>query len=390
MSAPLRGSVAIVGAADTAVGRLPDRTPVSVAAEASVKALADAGLSTKDVDALFGTFAFGAVHMPTAVLAEYLGIRPMYVDSSAMGGSSFLSHVGHAVLAITAGVCEVALIAYGSTQLSRRRRDPRGPWGYDEPTAPYEILYDIPLPVGGYALAAQRHMYQYGTTSRQLAELPVAARKWAALNPAAYRREPLTIDDVLASPLLADPLHVLDVCLLTDGGGAIVLTSAARARHLQRPPVYVLGFGEHQVNFGISQMPDLTETAAVLSGKRAFAMAGMTPADIDVAELYDSFTITVLLALEDLGFCKKGEGGAFLTGQRTAPGGPFPLNTSGGGLAYCHPGMFGMFLMTEAVQQIRGTAGDRQVAGVETAVTHAVGGYLSTHATLVLGGESTL
>ena len=231
-------------------------------------------------------------------------------------------------------------------------------------------------------------MHLYGTTAEQLAAVAVAARKWAMVNPKALRRTPLTVAEVLASPMISTPLHALDCCLLTDGGGAVVVTSAERVRSLPKPPIYVLGSGATQTHEAITNMPELTETAARLSGQLAYGRAGMKPGDMDVVQIYDSFTITVLLSLEDLGFCGKGEGGAFVLDGRIAPSGPFPLNTSGGGLSYCHPGMFGIFLMIEAVRQLRGECGERQVPGAATALCHGTGGQLSTAATLILGREA--
>jgi len=244
--------------------------------------------------------------------------------------------------------------------------------------------------MGAYALAASRHMAEFGTTSEQLAEIAVSTRRWAAMNPRARLQDLITVDDVLASPYEASPLHKLECCLVTDGAGAVVLTSAERSRDLRRPPAFVLGTGSAHTHAMISEMPDLTRTAGAWSGPRAFAMAGLGPADVDVAELYDSFTITVLLALEDLGFCAKGEGGAFVADGRLGPGGALPANTNGGGLAYTHPGMYGMFLLVEAVRQLRGEAGPRQVDGAEVAVAHGCGGVLSSTSTVVLGTEATL
>jgi acetyl-CoA acetyltransferase len=245
-------------------------------------------------------------------------------------------------------------------------------------------------PIGGYALAASRHMAKFGTTSEQLAQIAVSTREWAARNPKARFRAPLTVDEVLSSPLQASPLHKLDCCLVTDGAGAVVVTSAERARDLAKPPAYVLGAATASTHSMISQMPDLTVTAGAVSGADAYRQAGINPSDVDVVELYDSFTITVLLALEDLGFCPKGEGGRFVEDGRLGPGGAFPAQTSGGGLSYCHPGMFGMFLLVEAVRQLPGEGGDRQVAGAEVAVAHGCGGVLSSTSTVVLGTEATL
>jgi acetyl-CoA acetyltransferase len=280
----------------------------------------------------------------------------------------------------------VALITYGSTQRSQRsRRLGRG--GPARLTEQFERIWGLPLPVGAYALAASRHMHQYGTTSEQLAEVAVATRRWAELNPRAFMREPITIQDVLASPLITEPLHLLDCCLVTDGGGAVVVAAPERARDLALPPVWILGHGESHSHLTISNMPDLTVTPARESGGRAFAMAGLSPAEMDVVEIYDSFTITVLLTLESLGFCGPGESGDFVSGQRTAPGGPFPLNTNGGGLSYCHPGMYGIFLLIEAVRQLRGESGPRQVEGARLAVAHGTGGVLSSGATVVMGRD---
>ena len=234
-------------------------------------------------------------------------------------------------------------------------------------------------------MAAMRHMHQYGTTHEQLAEIAVATRKWAMLNPKAMMRDPLTIDDVLSSRWIAYPLHLLDCCLVTDAGGAIVVTSAERAKDCKKKPVYVLGSGEATTHQSIVNMPDLTTTPAAISGPRAFEMAGVRHEDLDVVEVYDSFTYTVLATLEALGFCKPGEGGAFVSDQRTAPGGDFPLNTNGGGLSYTHPGMYGMFLLIEAARQLRGECGERQVAGAKLGLVNGTGGALSSTGTLILG-----
>jgi acetyl-CoA acetyltransferase len=263
--------------------------------------------------------------------------------------------------------------------------------GTDLPFYEWDLPYGFGSPASSYSLAARRHMHEFGTTSEQLAEIAVAFRGWASKNPNAYHRDPITVDDVLASPLVAAPLHKLDCCLVTDGAGALVMTSAARARDLRQPPVYVLGAGTaHTHGMSISQMGDVTTTGAAVSGPQAFAMAGLAPTDVDVIELYDSFTITALMTLEDLGFCAKGEGGAFVEGGRLGPGGDLPTNTNGGGLSYTHPGMYGMFVLVEAVRQLRGEVVDRQVPGAEVAVANGCGGVLSCTSTIVLGTESTL
>ncbi len=379
----MKEQAAVAGVAESDLGKVPGKTAIQLAAEASRAALDDAGLKKSDVDGLF-TFGFG--RMGAVQFGEYLQIQPRYSDSSYMGGSTPVAFIGHAAAALSAGLCSVALIAYGSTQASDGARrfggqpeDPR------LPSSQYERPFGLPLPLGAYALAATRHMAVYGTTSEQLAEIAVATRRWAQLNPVAMMREPIAIQDVLASRLIASPLHLLDCCLVTDGGGAVVLTTRERARDLRNPVVAVLGAAETHTHQIVSQMPDLTVTGAALTGPRAFAMAELKPDDVDVAEIYDSFTITVLLTLEDLGFCKKGEGGAFVSGQRTAPGGPFPLNTQGGGLSYCHPGVFGIFTLIEGVRQLRGECGPRQVRDARVALCHGTGGVLSSSGTVILG-----
>jgi len=355
--------------------------------EAAKSAIEDAGLRKSDIDGVLTAVPYNSVHMPSMALCEYLGIHPSYSDSTITGGASFETHVGHAMAAIQAGFCTTCLITYGSTQKSDRSRNPQGTYGDPEPPWQFEAPYGPPLPLAAYAMAARRHMHEFGTTSEQLAEVAVATRKWASLNPKAYTREPLSIDDVMNSPIVTDPLHRYDCCLVTDGGGAVVVTSLERARDLKKRPVAVLGFADNHSHMGISQMPDLVRTAASVTGPKAFGMAGVKPTDIDVTQIYDSFTITVLLCLEDLGFCAKGDAGSFVSKQRTAPGGDFALNTSGGGLSYCHPGMFGIFLIIEAVRQLRGECGERQVPSADLALAHGVGGVLSSHATLILGGE---
>ncbi len=379
----LKKACAIAGVAESRLGVVPDSTVMTLQAEAMVAALADAGLEKSDVDAVFSSGNWG--RLPQLQVAEYLGIRPRYSDNTSVGGASFEFHLGHAAAAIQAGLCNVAVILYGSTQRSRRERrifETHADLGYQ-----YEAPYGLPIPVGAYALAASRHMAQYGTTAEQLADLAVSTRAWAQLNPVAYRRERLTVDEVLASDIIASPLHRLDCCLVTDGGGCVVVVSPEIAKTLPKAPVWLLGQGEAHSHAQISEMPDLTVTPAVESGKRAFAMAGISHADLDVVEIYDSFTITVLLTLESLGFCKPGESGAFVSGGRTAPGGAFPLNTNGGGLSYCHPGQYGIFLLIEAVRQLRGECGDHQVAGAALALASGTGGVLSSSSTCILGVE---
>ena len=374
----------IAGVAETPLGEVWDHSELSMAAVAAHEALAEAGMTFADVDALFTNYMG---EEGTVQLGEYLGIMPHYADSTDLGGAAFEAFVHHAVAAIHAGRCEVALIAYASRQRTRRSRKMTRESDTSSLGAQFELSYGLPGPLGHYAMIAARHMYQYGTTSEQLAEIAVAARAWAAMNPKAWSRDPITVEDVVSSRLICDPLHRLDVCLVTDGGGAAVVTTAERARDAAKRAVRVLGVGESQTHWSIAQMPDLTVTAGAVSGRDAFGMAGIKPSDVDVLEPYDSFTITVLLALEDLGFCAKGEGGAFVEGGRLAPGGALPALTSGGGLSYNHPGAFGLLLLVEAVRQLRGEAGDRQVPGAGIAVAHGVGGLMSTASTVVLGHD---
>jgi len=381
----LRGQVCIAGVAESELGRTPHRTVLSLQMEAAAAALADAGMDKAEVDGIMVS-GYPYAERQAVLVAECLGIRPAFIDSTNIGGSGFEAAVERAGAAIRAGLCNTVLICYGSTQYSSKTRSLGG--RAPEFSYQFEVPYGPALPLSGYALAATRHMHLYGTTSEQLAEVAVAARQWAALNPKAIKRTPLTVAEVLASPVISTPLHGLDCCLVTDGGGAVIVTSAERARALPKAPVYVLGTGTAMTHEAITNMPELTETAARESGRLAFARAGLTLAQIDVVQIYDSFTITVLLSLEDLGFCAKGEGGRFCSGGRLAPGGEFPLNTSGGGLSYCHPGMFGIFLLIEAVRQLRGECGERQVPGVSLALAHGTGGQLSTAATVILGREA--
>ncbi|MRG84888.1 acetyl-CoA acetyltransferase [Salinibacillus xinjiangensis] len=387
----IKHAAAIVGIGDVELERgkvIGGKSVFQIQAESAKKALDEAGISKQEVDGLFTAGLWGLPgvgQFPSAVMGEYLGIQPKYSDSTQIGGSSFEAHVGHAAAAIQSGLCEVALVVYGSTQRSDEKRLPVKP---PELTGQFETPFGLPNPVGGYAMAARRHMHQYGTTSEHLAEIAVATRKWAQLNPQATKRDPLTIDDVLNSQMISDPLHLLDCCLVTDGAGAIVLVSPERAKDCKTQPIWLLGQGESHSHWSIQGMPDLTSlTAAKNAAKVAFEMAGVTHDDIDVVEVYDSFTITALLTIEALGFCRPGEGGDFVANQRTAPGGGFPLNTNGGGLSHAHPGMYGIHLLIEAVRQLRGECGDRQVEDAKLALVNGTGGTLSTASVCILGRE---
>jgi len=379
-----RGSAAIVGVAESDLGQVADGLSViDLMAQGTKRALDDCGLSLKDVDGLFSATAQS--RLSVLALAEYLGINPAFLGSTIVGGSSFEYHVAHAIGAIALGLCNVAVIAYGSTQRSIGRKQ-----ATVREINPYETPFKPFMPTSAYALAASRHMHEFGTTREQLAAVAVAAREWALLNPAAWEKKPLTIEGVLSSRMVSYPFTVRDCCLVTDGGGAIVVTSAQRAGSLKKPPAYVLGFGHSVTHASISNMSDLTETGAVAAGQAAYKMAKLDPPDVDAVELYDAFTINTILFLEDLGFCKKGEGGAFVEGGRIGPSGPLAVNTNGGGLSYCHPGMYGLLLLIEAVRQLRGECGARQVKDCEVALAHGNGGVLSSQATIILGTEATL
>jgi acetyl-CoA acetyltransferase len=384
MAASLRASTAIVGVGTAGVGQAPGRTHLELLAQASASALAEAGLTLKDVDGLFTSTLVN--FFPTLTVGEYLGIRPKVAGGTNLGGASFVDHVMSATLALNAGLCDVALICYGSNARSGTGKHTTMA---DQP--PYELPYQPRMPVSAYALAAARHMHEFGTTRRHLAEVAVAARKWAQLTPEASERGPLTIDEVLGARMISDPLTIRDCCLVSDGAGAVVMVRAERARDLPKKPIYFLGGAAAQWQRQVSAMPDLTVTSAAESGPRAFAMAKLGPKDVDVAQLYDAFTINVLLFLEDLGFCKKGESGAFVSDGGIAPGGRLPVNTNGGGLSYCHPGMYGIFLITEAARQLRGEAEkERQVAGAEIALCHGNGATLSSEVTAIFGTAATV
>jgi acetyl-CoA acetyltransferase len=379
-----RGSAAIVGIAESDLGAVAkEMTPIDLMAQGIQRALADCGLHLRDVDGLI--CATTQSRTSGLALSEYLGISPAFIDTTILGGSSFMFHVAHAQAALQLGLCKVAVIAYGSTQrtVGRRQASVREYNPYETPFRPF-------LPATAYALAASRHMHQYGTTREQLAAVAVAAREWALLNPAAWEKKPLTVDEVLSARMVSYPFTVRDCCLVTDGGGAVIMTTAERARSLKKPPVYVLGCGRAITHANISSMPDLTATGALQSGRAAYEMARLSPGDIDVVELYDAFTINTILFLEDLGFCPKGEGGRFVCDGRIAPGGGLPVNTNGGGLSYCHPGMYGLFLLIEAARQLRRECGARQIADCETAIAHGNGGVLSSQSSVILGTQATI
>lgn len=377
----LRGVSATVGVGLSRFGNLAGRTHMEIMAEAVYHALDDAALGIHDVD---GIFASNFVDQLTPlVVAEYFGIKPDFMDGTNLGGSVFVNSLLSASLALKHGLCKVALICYGSNNRSGGVVAPAN-------AQTVESVYKPRYPMQAYALAAARHMYQYGTTLEQLAEVAVAARKWAQLNPAAEMRDELSIQDVLTARRVVEPFGVRDCCLVSDGGGAMILVRADRAKDFPKKPVYTLGVSSRTTHNIISEMPDLTVTAAAQSGPEAFAMAGVGPADIDVVQLYDSFTINTILFLEDMGFCRKGEGGAFVANGNIAPGGKLPVNTNGGGLSCVHPGMYGIFPMIEAVQQLRGECGARQIRNAKLAACNGNGGYLSSQVSAVFGTADAL
>jgi len=378
-----RGATAVVGAATYGIGEAPGLDANDLAALAALRALGQAGLRPRDVDALFASMTQDPLCGLT--LCEYLGIQPRLSDNNRTGGSAFITHMAYAAQALAARQCDVALVCYGSNQRSGAGKlvtTLRQPY--------FEGPYKPLMPATAYALAASRHMHEYGTTREQLADVAVAARRWAQRNPEAFMRGELTREEVLSSRMVSSPLTVRDCCLVTDGAAALVMVRAERAPDHARTPVYLLGAAAATTHMSISAMPDLTVTAAAQSGPRAYAQAGVLPQDVDVVQLYDAFTINTILFLEDLGFCPKGEGGRFVEGGRIGPGGELPVNTNGGGLSCVHPGMYSLFAVVEAVEQLRGTAGERQIPGARIALAHGNGGVLSSQATAILGTADVL
>ncbi len=375
--------VAIVGAALSDIGRVDTKTAYELHYQAASRAIADAGLTKADID---GVGSCGTGLLAPIEVAEYMGLKPTWVDGTGVGGATWEFMVEHATAAIQAGHVDTVLLVYGSTtraDLKARRRSANLSFGARGP-----VQFDTPFGhtlIAKYAMATHRHMHEYGTTIEQLAEIAVSVRYNASLNPEAYYREPITIDDVQGSRMMADPLTKLHCCIRSDGGGAVVLTSEDRARDLPKAPVWVLGTGEATSHTTMSEWDDFTQSPAVHSGKLAFERAGVSPADIDCCQIYDAFTSMVLLSLEALGFCAPGEGGPFVADGKLRVGGALPTNTDGGGLSHCHPGMRGMFLLVEAVRQLRGEAHGRQVENAALACVNGTGGWFSSAATVILG-----
>ena len=379
------GEIAIAGVYESPRRKAPGVHPFQIQAECVQGALQDAGLSLSDVDGFCSSASSpgeGAGWMDVCEVAEYLGIEPTFVDGTDTGGAAPIAQAGHAATAIAGGLADVVVVSYAGCSYSGGADfdslpSTWGPWAYE---APYGFTT-----VATYALAAQRHMHEFGTTPEHLAAIAVQCRSNAVSNPHARFRDPMTVEDVLASPMIAAPLRRNDCCVVTDSGGAIVLVGKDRAADARTAPVWLLGFGEAVGAMRTSQMRSFTETPGAASGRRAFAMAGVAPGDIDCAQLYDSFTITVLLALEDLGFCSKGEGGPFVESGAIAPSGSLPINTDGGGLSSNHPGRRGVFTLIESVRQLRGQSPGVQLRGPSVGLAHGCGGQLSATATMILG-----
>jgi acetyl-CoA acetyltransferase len=381
----LRNTAAIAGVGESRIGSVPDRTGLGLAAEAAKLAVADAGVEWGKIDGLLTAYSFTEPYfMLGSVMCEYLGIRPSYAASMVVGGATPGAMIHHAAMAIASGVCSTVLIVIGENRKTGQSRDEavRALTAVGHPN--FENPYGPQIPAL-YALVAQRHMHEYGTTPEQLASVAVTCRYHASLNPAAQMREPIVVADVLASKMIAEPLHLLDCCLISDAAGAIIVTSAERARDLARTPVYLRGIGEMHTHEHVSMARDLTSTGAVESSRIAYQMAGVAPADFDVAMLYDCFTVVPLIELEELGFVGPGEAGAFFEEGHAMLGGTLPVNTHGGMLSHAHAGAAGgLFDVIEASRQLRGECGRRQVADAKLAVAHVEGGILSSHCTLVL------
>ncbi|MBC8751046.1 MULTISPECIES: thiolase C-terminal domain-containing protein [Paraburkholderia] len=372
----MRGKAVIAGVGHTRFGKLEGRTPLSMIVEAVAMAVGDAGIDKEAIDAVMVKFPTSKPEfMFGQQVAEALGIQPKVGGVWDQGGAANIGLISQAALAIEAGLCEIAVVCFADNPKSGSRHNYSRPHGADA----IHGWYGTPA---GYAMIARRHMADFGTTREQLGAVAIAARRHGAANPNAQLRRPLDLDTYLASPAIVTPLHRDDCALVSDGGAAVIVMSAERARKLQvRAPVPILGFGQGNTSWSVAQRPVLTTTQAVVSGAKAFEMAGLTPKDIDVAQIYDCFTITVPMTLEDYGFCRKGEGGAFVSGGRIEIGGALPINTSGGLLS--ETGMPGLQLVIEGVRQMRGEA-NLQVPHAKTCIVSNQGGVMTTHATLIL------
>ena len=388
----LRGKTAVVGLAESGCGMASGWSAMEIMATAVYDALDDAGIKLKEVDGVFAATAFHS--MAAMSLSEYLGVKPKFADGSQIGGSSFLSHILTAAMALDAGMINVAVVAYGSNQKSI------GGFKTISEAMPYEAQYQPRMPVSAYALAAKRYMYEFRASREDLANVAIAARDWALLNPRAYTHQdgPLTVNDVLSARPIVDPLGKLDCCLVTDGAAAIVMTKSDKAKDCKSTPIYLLGAAMEHHHRMISEMPDLVRTSALESGKRAFEMSGYKPSDMDTIQLYDAFTINTLLFLEDLGFCSKGEAKELVKNNNIGPSGNLKVNTNGGGLSCVHPGMYGLFVTLEALRQLRNSSGDDVgqrldggwIDNAKLSVAHGNGGVLSSQVTNIWGVSETI
>ncbi len=381
MARDLRKKIAIIGAAETdVVGSIPDVTQLGLHGQAARNAIRDAGIDKSQIDGL------ACAGESVVAVADYLDIQPRYIDGTSVGGSSFMIHVAHAVLALEAGYCNYVLITHGE---SGRSRVGRAGWGSQAATVPgqFEAPYGVFGPPNTFTVPVVAHMKKYGTTEEQIASVAVATRAWASQNPRAMMRDPITVEDVLNSRLIAWPIHLLECCLVTDGGGALILTTADRAKDFKKPPVYILGTGEGAENMMISSMHDFTESLAFRnSASRAFEQAGIDRKDVDHLMLYDAFAHTPMYGLEALGFVEPGESGPFFEAGRSAPGGDLPINTNGGGLSYTHTGMYGMFALQESVRQLRGEAA-AQVPDVKVSIAHGPAGFFAAAGTVIMTNQ---
>ena len=388
----LRGKTAVVGLAESGCGMASGWSAMEIMANSVHDALDDAGIKLNEVDGVFAATAFHS--MAAMSLSEYLGLKPKFADGSQIGGSSFLSHILTAGLALDAGVINVAVVAYGSNQKSI------GGFNTISEAMPYEAQYEPRMPVTAYALAAKRYMHEFGASREDLANVAVSARDWALLNPRAYTYDkgPLTVEDVLSARPIVDPLGKLDCCLVTDGGAAVIMTRSDRAKDTKNTPIYLLGAAMEHHHRMVSEMPDLVRTSAIDSSQRAFKMSSYKATDMDTIQLYDAFTINTLLFLEDLGFCKKGEAIELVKNNNIGPSGSLKVNTNGGGLSCVHPGMYGLFVTLEAIRQLRNSAGDNVgersgggwIDNAKLSVAHGNGGVLSSQVTNVWGVSETL
>ena len=388
----LRGKTAVVGLAESGCGMASGWSAMEIMANSVHDALDDAGIKLNEVDGVFAATAFHS--MAAMSLSEYLGLKPKFADGSQIGGSSFLSHILTAALALDAGLINVAVVAYGSNQKSI------GGFKTISEAMPYEAQYEPRMPVTAYALAAKRYMHEFGASREDLANVAVSARDWALLNPRAYTYDkgPLTIEDVLSARPIVDPLGKLDCCLVTDGGAAVVMTRSDRAKDTKNTPIYLLGAAMEHHHRMVSEMPDLVRTSAIDSSQRAFKMSSYKATDMDSIQLYDAFTINTLLFLEDLGFCKKGEAIELVKNNNIGPSGSLKVNTNGGGLSCVHPGMYGLFVTLEAIRQLRNSTGDNVgersdggwIDNAKLSVAHGNGGVLSSQVTNVWGVSETL